>query len=30
MAHLSEEERNRLERYLNKNLSFRSIAESIG
>ena len=31
MPHLKEEEeRNRLERYLNKDLSFRSIAESIG
>ena len=30
MPHLTEEERNRLERYLNKDLSFRSIAESIG
>ena len=30
MPHLTEEERNRLERYLNKDLSFRSIAESMG
>ena len=30
MAHLTEEERNRLERYLGKELSFRSIAESMG
>ena len=29
MPHLTEEERNRLERYLNKDLSFRSIAESM-
>ena len=30
MAHLTEEERNRLERYLGKDLSFRNIAESMG
>ena len=30
MAHLNEEDRNRLERYLGKDLSFRSIAESLG
>ena len=30
MAHLTEEDRNRLERYLGKGLSFRSIAESLG
>ena len=30
MPHLTEEERNRLERYLGKNLSFRNIAESMG
>lgn len=30
MAHLTEEDRNRLERYLGKALSFRTIAESLG
>lgn len=30
MAHLTEEDRNRLEHYLGKDLSFRNIAESMG
>jgi hypothetical protein len=30
MAHLTEEDRNRLERHLGKPLSFRAIAESLG